>query len=40
MSLPELLLLKRVMTVRLLSLFSVIVLIGTMIVGFPFNALW
>ena len=39
-SLPELLLLKRVMTVRLLTLFSVIVLIGTTIVGYLFNAMW
>lgn len=36
-SLPELILLKRVMTVRLLALFSAIVLIGTALVGYGFN---
>ena len=38
-SLPELVLLKRVMTVRLLALFSLVVCVGVMAVGFLFNAL-
>lgn len=37
-SLPELVMLRGVMTVRLLVLFSVVVLIGTTIVGWIFNA--
>ncbi|MDO8542120.1 MAG: permease [Opitutaceae bacterium] len=39
-SLPELTLLKGVMTTRLLVLFSAVVLVGTTIIGWLFNALW
>lgn len=38
-SLPELVLLKRVLTVRLLAWFTLIVSVGVMLVGFLFNAL-
>jgi hypothetical protein len=38
-SFPELVMLRSVMTVRLLSVFSLVVLIGTTIVGWIFNAL-
>ncbi|WP_415909360.1 permease [Oleiharenicola sp. Vm1] len=37
-SLPELVMLRSVMTVRLLVLFSIVVLVGTTIVGWVFNA--
>jgi len=39
-SLPELILRKRVMTVPLLTLLSAIVLVGTAIIGDLFNACW
>lgn len=39
-SLPELVMLRSVMTVRLLAAFSAIVLVGTTIVGWVFNALY
>ncbi|MBE2212497.1 MAG: permease [Opitutaceae bacterium] len=38
-SLPELVLLKRVMTVRLLTLFTLVVSTGVIVVGYIFNAL-
>jgi len=38
-SLPELVMLRSVMTVRLLVIFSVVVLLGTTIIGWIFNAL-
>jgi len=38
-SLPELVLLKRVMTVRLLALFTLVVSVGVMAVGYLFNTL-
>lgn len=39
-SLPELMLLRAVMTVRLLVVFSLVVLAGTTVVGWILNALW
>jgi hypothetical protein len=38
-SLPELIILKRVMTVRLLALFTLVVCVGVTLVGFLFNAI-
>ena len=38
-SLPELIMLRSVMTVRLLVIFSVVVLVGTTLIGWLFNAL-
>ncbi len=38
-SLPELIMLRSVMTVRLLAVFSLVVLVGTTIIGWLFNAL-
>lgn len=39
-SLPELTMLRSVMTVRLLGLFTAIVLVGTVLIGWMFNVLW
>lgn len=39
-SLPELMLLRSVMTVRLLVIFSTVVLVGTTLIGWLFNALY
>lgn len=39
-SFPELVMLRSVMTTRLLVLFSAVVLVGTTVIGWLFNALW
>jgi len=38
-SLPELVMLRGVMTVRLLVVFSLVVLVGTTLIGWLFNAM-